>query len=245
MRCCRKMANNDEDKLYIIITMCLQNDFCEKIPQITIEEINSKFGHKVHLNYEETQRLWGLNNEMDKFINDMMRTAAIANSNDDDFKEYHFIHIRDWHDNSDREQLSELKVFGDHCIKGTHGAKFISPMDDLIKENLRFNLIVNSNSLNSFVHTNLDKNLKSIIESCGCDMKNVYIGIIGVVTNIKILFLAYDLSVTYQFPNVFLCTDLTAGFNKDGHDKGLELINNVALAQTQNLNDFRQKFEIL
>jgi nicotinamidase-related amidase len=156
-----------------------------------------------------------------------MKAGSIANNNNDDNKEYHLIHIRDWHDNSDKNQLPELIHFGNHCIKGTHGSKFISPMDELIEQNLAFNLVVNSNSLNSFIDTNLEKNLCSMIESCGVDKSNVYIGIIGFVTNVKILFLAYDLSITYKYPNVFLCEDLTDAFDRNSHITGLALIRAV------------------
>lgn len=225
--------------------MSLQNDFCEKVEKLSKEEIDNIYNHKIHLDYEETKRFWGPNNEFENFISDFMKTSAIANSKEDDNKEYHLIHIRDWHDNSDKNQLPELLHFGNHCIKGTHGSRFISPMDELIEQNLAFNLVVNSNSLNSFVDTNLEKNLCSMIESCGVDKSNVYIGIIGFVTNVKILFLAYDLSITYNYPNVFLCEDLTAAFNKLSHERGLDLISTANLAKVQKIQEFRNTFLLL
>jgi len=56
------------------------------------------------------------------------------------------------------------------------------------------------------------------------------------------MFLAYDLSITYGYPNVFLCKDLCAGFDKMGHDRGIELISAVNLARVQNIDEFRKQF---
>jgi nicotinamidase-related amidase len=226
-------------KLNIIITMSLQNDFAEPIENMSKSEIDKKYGHKIHIDYNETNRIW--NNGLKTFVNDMITTGANMNKPNSNVI-YQFLHLRDYHDNTDLSQRAELDYFGNHCIRGTHGVKFVEPMDDLITKNLAFNLAVNSNSINSFIGTNLAQDLNAIRESCGCDKNDIQIGIIGLITNVKVLFLAYDLSITYGYPNVFLCKDLCAGFEKSGHDRGIELISAVNLARVQTIEEFRKQF---
>ncbi len=251
-----KQATGDKN-LYIIITCCFQNDFCEKLDnqldvlikkagakeKITRDHISDLYKHKVHIDLAETERLWK-DGKLEKFIQNMMQVAANAYSTDDTTKEYQFVHTRDWHDNTDIKEVQELGFFGTHCIIGTHGAKFISPLDNLIKEHLQFNIVVDSNSLNCFDGTNLKRELDSIIETSGCDLDHVSIGIIGLITNIKILFLAYDLTVTYHFPNVYICPDLSAAFTSDEHQYGIGNISNIGLAQAKLLDEFRDQFQI-
>jgi len=227
-------------KLNIIITMSLQNDFAEPIENnMSKIDIDKKYGHKIHIDANETNRIW--KNGLKEFAIDMIAKADVVNKQNADTS-YHFLHLRDYHDNTDLTQRAELDYFGNHCIRGTHGVKFVEPLDELITKNLSFNLAVNSNSINSFVGTNLAEDLEAIRESCGCDKIDTQIGIIGLITNVKVMFLAYDLSITYGYPNVFLCKDLCAGFDKMGHDRGIELISAVNLARVQNIDEFRKQF---
>ncbi|MFX0095320.1 MAG: cysteine hydrolase family protein [Candidatus Hodarchaeota archaeon] len=246
--------NNKETKnLSILITMSLQNDFIDNPPDLpeAKEEINAKYDHFVHISYDECQRLWS-NGKLEKFIRDAMELGMeykLAKTNKKSISQhYHFVHIRDWHDDVDPDpvQTQELKKFGKHCIKGTSGARFISPLHEKIQENREFNLIVNSDSLNSFVDTNLDLHLESILSTTGCNSKEqVQIGIIGVATNIKVMFLAYDLAVRFGYPNVYVCEDLCAGFSKEDHEQGLQYIEKVLEVQILPLKKFQEQLKLI
>ena len=230
--------------LSIIITMCLQNDFIRKLDDIPNSEWKI-FPQGVHISEDETTRLWS--NNLDGFIDEIMQIGKKFESDESNNAQYfHFIHIRDWHDDTDPSisVQKELATYGLHCIKGTEGARFIQPLENYIRLYRTLNLVVNSNSLNSFVETDLDLHLNSIAEIKGCSKGQITIGIIGVATNIKILFLIYDLVVRFGYTNVYLCDDLCAAFDAGSHVQGLAFIENILGIEHLNLEDFREKLNI-
>ena len=237
------MTENPEKKLSILMTMCLQNDFIQKLDPLSDENIKN-----VHIAVAETDRLWGSDGKLEKFIEKIME---IGEKNDniplpERSQFYHYIHIRDWHDETDPTQLEELNQWKPHCIKGTTGAQFISPLQEYINRYRKFNIIVNSNSLNSFVNTDLESHLEALKVMTGCSKNQTVIGIIGVMTNVKILFLAYDLTVRYEFPkqNVILCEDLCAGRTSDGHEMGRQFISEILGLKFLNLAEFEEALNL-
>ena len=188
-----------------------------------------KYKHRVHINYDESKRLFDDNN-LDKFLTDLMK------------KEYYFIHLRDWHDPTDLEQRGELNFFGNHCLKGTYGAHFIDPIKDGIKNKLEHHLIVNSNSLSSFSDTKLESVLNLILKNEKSSKAKVEIGIFGVITNVKVLLLTFELMVIHGYRNIFICQDASAGFNLEGHIQGIEYISGIFGAKVLDQQQFRIKF---
>ncbi len=249
------MSENETEtpKLSIIITMCLQNDFIRKLDGIPKKEWNI-FPDGVHINEPETKRLW--NNNLDGFIEDIMKVGkkyeSLTSKDSAKFKSsvaqyYHFIHIRDWHDDTDPDPAvqKELETYGLHCIKGTEGAKFINPLDEYVRKYRKFNIVVNSDRLNSFFKTGLENHLKSITDICGCSKNQIDIGIIGVATNIKILFLVYDLTVFHGYADhVYVCEDLSAAFTGDGHKQGIEYIKQVLDVECLTQEAFKEKMNL-
>lgn len=201
--------------------------------------------HIVHIDPRQSERLWE-DADLGNFIKDLLETGKIVNNNKDAKEKFYLIHIRDWHDPTDALQKKELKHFGDHCIKGTHGAKFIKPLDVYIqnKDYYSFNTVINTNSLSSFSETNLEKVLEHIMAVEKSSRSEVKIGILGVVTDIKILLLTYELTVGHKFEKVFVCGDLCAGFTQKRHNDGINYIKNVLGVEVYNQGMFRNEFHI-
>ncbi|MHA1269549.1 MAG: hypothetical protein ACTSPY_07145 [Candidatus Helarchaeota archaeon] len=244
------IPEKDEDfKLTLLITNSLQRDFVEEL-----EDYSNKI--KVHIDKSQCKHLWwGTKkkgqgkNQIEQFFDDMMKT--IENMDEEKYA-YHFIHIRDWHDITDPDQKDELDDetgYGAHCLKGTNGARFIKPIEDFIKKHREYNLIVNSVALNSFIETDLDMHLNSLLEIYRCNKNQVKIGIIGVVVNIKILFLVYDLTVRYEFSrkNVYVCKDLSAGLDDTGYKEGINYISKILKLKDNvcNLEKFKSELNLL
>jgi len=188
-----------------------------------------KYKHRVHINYDESKRLFDDNN-LDQFLTDLMK------------KEYYFIHLRDWHDPTDLEQRGELNFFGNHCLKGTYGAHFVDPIKDGIKNKLEHHLIVNSNSLSSFSDTKLESVLNLILKNEKSSKAKVEIGIFGVITNVKVLLLTFELMVIHGYRNIFICQDACAGFNLESHIQGIEYISSIFGGKVLDQQNFRRKF---
>jgi len=201
------------------------------------------FSHRVHIDYDETKRLWE-GDRLSQFIQDLMNKASESNSNESSGVEYQCIHLRDWHDQTDETQKGEMDLFGPHCIKGTYGAKFISPLNELIQKHHDFNVIINSNSLSSFDETDLESVLETVIKNAGSSHKEVKIGVFGVITNVKVFLLTFELMIIHKFKNVYVCGDFCAGFNKQGHETGISSMANILAANIVDHHKFREIFNI-
>ncbi len=83
----------------ILITQCLQNDFVELIDRY------DPIPNQLHVGYEEARRLLGEQIEEGP-VNTLIEWAY-----DESPENLEIIHIRDWHDNTDPEQLDHLNQF--------------------------------------------------------------------------------------------------------------------------------------
>ena len=224
------------------------NDFLNELKDIKSKEILFSYhkflkyyNHRVHVDVQQTEKLWN-NERLPGFILQLMERSVEANKDENgDF--YHFIHLRDWHDPTDAAEREEFCTFGYHCIKGSHGAQFIHPLDKCIEENDTFNHIINSNSLSSFSNTNLESILDTIIDYNHSSKEDVKIGVFGVITNIKLKLLTFEIKVIHGFKNVYVCEELSAGFNQKGHEDGLKYMKNVLGVKVYTENEFREEFK--
>ncbi|MFW9988163.1 MAG: isochorismatase family protein [Candidatus Odinarchaeota archaeon] len=210
---------------------------------LSYHHILEHYRHRVHVDYDESQRLWE-GGKLSKFIQDLMHKASESNLNETSGVEYQCIHLRDWHDQTDESQKDEMDLFGPHCIKGTYGAKFIAPLNELIQTHHDFNVIINSNSLSSFDETDLQSVLETVIQNAGSSHKEVKIGVFGVITNVKVFLLAFELMTIHKFKNVYVCGDFCAGFNKQGHETGINSMCNILAANIVDQTKFREIFNI-
>ena len=115
---------------------------------------------------------------------------------------------------------------------------------ELIKEHPEFNIIINSNSLSSFAETELESVLNTIIKNSGSSKNEVNIGIFGVITNVKIFLLAFELMVIHNFRNVSVCGEFCAGFTDQGHFEGINSMTNILVANVVNHDEFRKLFKL-
>lgn len=128
------------------------------------------------------------------------------------------IHIRDWHDPDDSVQADHLRQFGAHCLHDTPGASFaFDPPLDHCKDVA----IVNSTTLNDFIGTTLSAAL-SIDPSADSRL-----GLMGVWTEAKITFLAYELRSRFPDAQIAVCPALTASSSRSNHFFALDQLRTI------------------
>ena len=190
----------------ILISQCMQNDFVQPL------ERYDPLPNSLHVGYYEAKRLIGESIEEGP----VSRIMDWAYSSSDD--ELAIIHIRDWHDSIDPAQDDHLNQFGTHCIKDSTGSEFI------FKKNIlpdREHYIVNASGLNDFV----DTDLINILEKH--DGEKIRIGIIGVWTEAKVLFLAYELKTRFINFDIAICSALTASSSRTMHFISLDQMRDI------------------
>ena len=184
----------------ILITQCLQNDFVRLLDKY------DPLPNYLHIGYDEANRLLGERAEEGP-VSQIIRWAYEQSE-----EMLKIVHIRDWHDASDRDQHSHLSQFGQHCLMNTDGADFVFTRQMLAAEIPRKDVIVNASGLNDFYKTDLADHLVDVE-----GQTPVRVGLVGVWTEAKITYLAYELITRY--PNIALatCSALTASSSRSQH----------------------------
>ena len=180
----------------VLITQCLQNDFVHPIGR------HDRLPNLLHVGFEEAQRLMG----REPANGPVARVMRWANDLPDD--ELRVIHIRDWHNPEDPDQKNHLDQFGKHCIHDTEGAAFA--FDTAIRDD-RDVAVVDSLTLNDF----MDTRLAAVLDPY--QGGKVRVGLIGVWTEAKITFLAYELCTRYPNFELGVCSALTASSSRSNH----------------------------
>ncbi|MBI3898139.1 MAG: cysteine hydrolase [Gammaproteobacteria bacterium] len=191
----------------ILITDCLQNDFVGPIGRF------DGLPNALHVGHDESLRLLGA----DPSEGPVARMMAWANAQPDQVLEV--IHVRDWHDPSDPTQRSHLEQFGHHCIKNTVGAEFVFSADNLNKDKRL--TIVDATTLSNFTGAQLAAVLDTYRDQV------VQIGLMGVWTEAKITFLAYDLRSRYPNFQLAVCSALTASSSRENHFIALDQMERI------------------
>ncbi|MFC1743169.1 dual specificity protein phosphatase family protein [Candidatus Riflebacteria bacterium] len=184
----------------ILITQCLQNDFVKPLGRY------HKLPNLLHIGHDEALRLMGESPGSGP-VAFTMKWAQVQSP-----EKLKIIHIRDWHNPDDPFQEEHFRQFGSHCIKGTKGADFAFPVPDSSRQIH----IINSPGLNDFVGTDLFEILKPF------EGKPVKVGLMGVWTEAKISFLAYDLRTRFPQMQIGVCSALTASSSRAHHFLALE-----------------------
>ena len=184
----------------ILFTQCLQNDYVKPIGKY------DPLPNLVHVGYEESVRLMGLIPSEGPVANTM---KWAYNQSDDDLE---IIHLRDWHDPEDENQKEHLELYGEHCIMMTEGSRFAFHLDKYP----RMATIIESLQLNDFVNTELEEILAPYKD------QKIRVGLMGVMTEGKISFLAYDLKTRYPQFDIAVCSALSAGSSLSSHYAALD-----------------------
>ncbi len=196
----------------ILITQCLQNDFVQPLMP------GEPLPNKLHIGHNESRRL----------IGEDIRTGPLgqfitwADSQPD--SQLASIHIRDWHDPNCPQQASHLKQFNSHCIQNSKGAEFI--FNSIIHGNINASNIINSTTLNDFTGTSLKDQLDKLTCNATPETRQ-RVGIIGVWTEAKVLFLAYELATRYPHLEIALSSALTASSSRSQHFLALQQLKRI------------------
>jgi protein-tyrosine phosphatase/nicotinamidase-related amidase len=190
----------------ILITQCLQHDFVAPVGRY------DALPNLLHIGFEEARRLMG-ENPAEGPVARVMRWAYQQTDN-----ELKLVHIRDWHDDTDPEQQQHLKQFGAHCVRNTRGAEFAFDTSSAPGKNVT---LIDSPGLNDFLGTPLASDLSA---AAGAQCR---IGVMGVWTEAKVSFLAYELSTRFPSAEIAVCSALAASASRNGHFLALQQLRNL------------------
>ncbi|MCA9797066.1 MAG: isochorismatase family protein, partial [Candidatus Eremiobacteraeota bacterium] len=185
----------------LLFCQCLQRDFVAPLARF------EALPNRLHVGYSESLRLMG---EL-PLEGPVSRVMSWAYQTPDEL--LRVFHLRDWHDPDDPEQQAHLERFGPHCLQGTPGAEFAfaAPVDR--KAGV---CVIDSLSLNDFHHTPLARQLEPFAAS------TCRVGIMGVWTEAKVYYLAYELRTRYPRFEVAVCSALTASSSRHHHFQSLD-----------------------
>lgn len=191
----------------ILITDCLQKDFVEPVGRF--DGLQSA----LHIGHDESLRLLGASPAEGPVARMMVWAHAQSDT------ALKVIHIRDWHDSADPEQRGHLEQFGDHCLKNSVGSDFVFSTDNLSPEKQLE--IVDATTLSNFVGARMADVLEPYRD------KTMRIGLMGVWTEAKITFLAYDLRTRYPHFQLAVCSALTASSSRENHFLALDQLERI------------------
>lgn len=185
----------------LLVTQCLQQDFVSPIGRF------DPIPNTLHVGFSEARRLMG----EDPRTGPVARMLDWAYDLPDDV--LRLLHLRDWHDPEDPIVRAHLDQFGDHCLQGTPGARFAFPVPESSAKVVE---VVDALSLNDFVGTRLEQVLEPYR---GAPCK---VGLVGVWTEAKVSFLAYELRTRYPEFEVAVCSALCASSTRHHHFAALD-----------------------
>jgi protein-tyrosine phosphatase len=181
----------------ILITQCLQADFVQPLTRY------EALPNLLHVGYAEALRLMG----EDPATGPVQKLMDWAYAQPEEALA--IVHVRDRHDASDPRQTAHLRHFGPHCLAGTPGA---APAYRVPPAHARRAVTeVASLTLNDFHGTDL---AEALAPYAG---REIAVGLVGVWTEAKITYLAYELTTRYPEFTVATCSPLTASSSLSNH----------------------------
>lgn len=185
----------------LLITQCLQTDFVKPIGR------NDPLPNRLHIGHDESRRLMGDRPEEGPVV----QTVKWAYDQGPD--RIRLIHVRDWHDRQTPGQTAHLERFGAHCLKDTPGADFVFGPPPPDRADVH---IIDSLTLNDFQDTVLAEVLAPWAD------QPMRVGLMGVWTEAKITYLAYELTTRYPRFEIAVCAALTASSSRTHHFMALD-----------------------
>lgn len=192
----------------LLVTDCLQNDFVGPIAKF------DGLPNALHVGHDESLRLLG----PQPSEGPVARMMAWAHAQPD--AALRVVHVRDWHDPADAAQHGHLEQFGAHCVRDTRGAEFVFTTAD-IPEGKQV-AIVDATTLSNFIGAKLDDALSPIVSG-----RRLRVGLMGVWTEAKLTFLAYDLRVRYPQLDLAVCSALSASSSRQNHFLALDQLERI------------------
>lgn len=189
----------------LLLTQSLQNDFIKPLGRY------EPLPNLLHIGHAESQRLMGQDSQTGPVATMMQWAYAQPDTT------LHLIHIRDWHDARDPGQHTHLQQFGAHCLQSTPGADFAF----VIPTGTKQPTVINSLTLNDFQGTLLAETLEPYRGQA------IRVGLMGVWTEAKVTFLAYELATRYPEFELATCSALTASSSRSQHFISLEQLEKI------------------
>ncbi len=190
----------------ILFTQCLQNDFVKPLRR------REALPNRLHIGQAESARLMG-DSPGDSPVQHVMNWAYRRTP-----AELLLVHLRDWHESDDSRQTTHLGRFGTHCLAGSEGAAyaFAPPPDARLPA-----VEIPSLTLNDFQDTELAAVLRPYART------PLPVGLMGVWTEAKILFLAYELATRYPAWRLAVCPALTASSSRAQHFLAIDQLRRI------------------
>lgn len=189
----------------ILFTQCLQNDFVKPVGS------RDSLPNRLHVGAAESRRLMG-DNPSEGPVARMMEWAYAQKSSD-----LMVVNIVDWHSDADPSQAGHIRQFGRHCMDGSDGAtlafKTHGPVDRAVE--------IRSLTLDDFLGTSLAETLEPFAGT------KVRVGIMGVWTEAKVYFLAYELRSRYPDMELAVCSALSASSSRAQHFMAIEQLRRI------------------
>ncbi len=190
----------------LLFTQCMQNDFVKPIGRY------EPIPNQLHVGFAEALRLMGEN----PAEGPVARTMRWAYELPDE--KLRVVHIRDWHDPDDPDQAGHLEMFGQHCLGDSEGADFaFEPPQRSDREVIT----VDASGLNDFVDTGLAEALAPYAD------QPCRVGLIGVWTEAKLSFLAYELRTRYPSFQLAVCSALCASSSRQQHFEAINQLERI------------------
>lgn len=193
----------------LLFTQSLQNDFVAPIAP------GERLPNLLHVGRAESRRLLGRPDDDWQHRGPLARFLTSWRS--DRGPDHHAFHLRDWHDPADPQAQAHLAHFGRHCLQHSDGARFVAPLETLLADGGRDG-VVDAAILSDFVGTDLEARLRATLPASG----PVRVGIVGVWTDVKVRYLAYDLITRLGLTEIAVCSALTASSSQIHHREALE-----------------------
>jgi nicotinamidase-related amidase len=189
---------------YLLFTQCLQNDFVAPLPS------GKALPNALHIGPSESRRLlgdperdWEREGPLARFLSTWKEGSGPGHA---------VFHLRDWHDAKAAATQTHLAHFSPHCLQGSAGARFVAPLEGLP------GTVIDSAVLSDFEGTLLS----ACIEECIGSERQVRAAIIGVWTDVKVRYLAYDLVTRLGLRDVVVCSALVASRSRIRHREALD-----------------------
>lgn len=207
--------------MIVLFTQCLQNDFIRPLAA------GERLPNALHIGREEARRIAGDDPEegpLARFLRAFDEGARAS-------PRHASIHLRDWHVAGDPTQAAHLGHFGGHCLAGTEGARFIAPVERIVGAagppgHARAR-VIDSPRLGDFDGTPLEATLRELAGPDPNALARAKVGIVGVWTDVKVHYLAYDLHARLGIQRIAVASTLVASRSRTKHRAALEHMREV------------------
>jgi hypothetical protein len=196
----RKFMSEVEKVIQFLV--CPQEDFVGRLSTGALPS------NRLHVGAFATQRLRGngMRGSRDPYVDTVKRLLNSGHSSN----RVHLVLDEDWHARS----CEEFPIFGEHCVKGSDGARLVGDLEEL-RWHPRTH-VIRANSLNIAATPRYQEVLSEIVG--GTRSERIRVGVFGVWTHVKVEYLLLNLTtMAPRFLDVGVCGPLCASPDNKDH----------------------------